>query len=109
MATDKLELLVKKCKADVILTFNEHKSNYESVADHYYHAGNEPSPEVFEEMKKRDTIIELQFYPDSTVGFYLIYHYDLNMLLDEALACINRQELQAKLSNISTEEARTGA
>jgi len=36
----------------------------------------------------RDFIIEIQFYPDTPVGFHVVYHYDLDAALDEALTII---------------------
>ena len=36
-----------------------------------------------------NTIVELQFYPDSPIGFYKIYHYDIEMAVDDAIKIIN--------------------
>ena len=46
------------------------------------------SKEVYEKMIELNTIIELQFYPDTPIGSYKIYHYDLEMAIDEALTII---------------------
>jgi hypothetical protein len=37
------------------------------------------------EMIERDTIIELQFYPDTPIGSCTIIHYDLEKCLDKGL------------------------
>lgn len=42
-------------------------------------------------MKDFDTIIEIHFYPDTPVGFYKIFHYDLDMAIDEALLILKDQ------------------
>jgi hypothetical protein len=43
------------------------------------------SEEIANKMIEHNTIIDLQFYPNTPIGFYSIYHYDLEMALDEAL------------------------
>jgi hypothetical protein len=45
--------------------------------------------DVYEKMKELNTIIELQYYPDTPIGFYKVYHYDLQMAIDEALSSLN--------------------
>ena len=34
-------------------------------------------------------IIDLQFYPDTPVGFYRILHFDLNEAINEGLKILN--------------------
>ena len=43
------------------------------------------SKDVLQKMIEKDTIIELTFYPDTPVGSYIIYGYDLDLVLDEAI------------------------
>ncbi len=47
----------------------------------------EIEPEVRKAMIDKNIIIDLKFYPDTPIGSYSIYHYDLDMALDEALSC----------------------
>jgi hypothetical protein len=97
---DKLKLLMSKCKCGVYLTINQHKDDYRSVAqflddvDSLDH-GDEIGSAIREMMAATDTTIELQFYPDTPIGFYIIYHYDLDLALDEALACIEKETSDA--------------
>jgi len=82
----KLNNLIKSCKAGIHLTINAHKDYYESVDDNIDDDfKKELELNVLNRMKELDTIIELQFYPDTPVGFYRIYHYDLELAIDEAL------------------------
>ena len=44
--------------------------------------------DVLNKMIETNTMIELQFYPDTPIGFYKIYHYDLEQAIDIALNSI---------------------
>ena len=41
--------------------------------------------DVLAKMVEKNTIIELRCYPLSPVCFFKVYHYDLEMAVDEAL------------------------
>ena len=95
---DKLKELMSRCKAGVHLTVNEHRNYYQSAAQSLdelaqYECPPEISDEVRQKMIETNTIINLHFYPNTPVGFYSIYHYDLDLALDEALACLNQKEV----------------
>ena len=88
---EQLTKIIAACKCSVNLTINGHKDYYESVPDYF---NNKPwlvddkeeiSKEVFDKMVEHDTIVELQIYPDTPVGFYKIYHHDLEQAIDEAM------------------------
>jgi len=91
----KLKILMKHCKADIHVTINDHKAEYVDVKQ-YFKDKFEWDPELKDEfendilktMIKTDTIIEIQFYPDSPIGSYQIFHYDLDLAMDEALEII---------------------
>lgn len=91
---DKLTQLLERCKCGAYLTINQHRDYYETAAVRLYEYYDfmectpDVSDEVRAEMIKRDTIIDLQFYPDTPVGSYQILHFDLEAALDEALACV---------------------
>lgn len=87
---EKLVKLIQHCKGSVHILVNEHKDSYVTVEQHF---NSNPileeyiediDADVFEKMKQLDTMIELHFYPDSPVGFYKIYHYDLSLAIDKA-------------------------
>lgn len=91
---DKLKELMAKCKCSITLTVNKHRDHYQSIADYLqeekdFSNDGEMLCEADVEAKiiETDTLIELQFYPNTPVGFYKVVHYDLDLALDEALAC----------------------
>ena len=90
---DKLKTLLARCKCGVFLTVNQHRDYYQSASDKMEELDcRECPPQVAADVRatmiERDTIIELQFYPDTPIGSYSIYHYDLDAALDQALACL---------------------
>ena len=91
----KLQTLIEKCKCGVHITVNGHRDYYETVEQYFE---EDPMMEkdfedieanVYEKMKELNTIVELQYYPDTPVGFYKIYHYDIEKAIDEALSSLN--------------------
>jgi hypothetical protein len=46
---------------------------------------DELSEELKAKMVELDTIVELQFYPNTPVGFLQLFHYDVDMALQTAL------------------------
>lgn len=92
---NKLKELLSKCKASVTITVNQHRDYYSSVKDYieeqeliYEGLIDEIGSEVYEEMKKTNTIIEIQAYPDTPVGSYRVFHYDIDKAVDTMLRCI---------------------
>ncbi len=91
---DKLKLLMSKCKCSVTLMINDHRDNYDTAEqalkdDQDRQQLIEVTPDVKQMMIWTDTIISLQFYPDTPIGSYSIYHYDLDACLDQALECFD--------------------
>lgn len=90
-STDLLLQLIQKCKCSVTVTVNQHRDYRESVQDYVNGlvlqnaADFEDFADVLPEMIKRDTIIDLHFYPDTSVGYFSVYHYDLIEALNAAL------------------------
>ncbi len=90
----KLKKLLDACKCGVFLTVNQHRDYYQTAEESLLEAqGHECPPEipndVREIMEKTNTIVELQFYPNTPIGSYCIYHYDVELALDEALEILN--------------------
>ena len=90
---DKLEKLLSLCKCGVFLTVNQHRDYYETAQDWFKEHDRdqcppEVSPDVRRVMIETDTVIEIHFYPNTPVGFYVIHHHDLSNALDEALQCL---------------------
>jgi len=81
--------IIAQCKCGVFLTVNEHRDYYETAEEALEKSkGHECPPEIEEEVRKemirRDTIIKLQFYPITPIGFYEIWHYDYDELIKKA-------------------------
>ena len=90
---EKWARLLSCCKCGVFLTVNEHRNYYDTAEKALMEAaGRECPPEIASEVRQRmietDTIIALQFYPDTPIGSYEVWHYDLESTLDMALACL---------------------
>lgn len=89
---DKLKELLARCKCGVFLTVNEHRDYYNTAAQALDEAkGHECPPEIEPDVEARmvetNTIVRLQFYPDTPIGSYEIWHYDIDAALDMALNC----------------------
>lgn len=94
--TDKLKDLLSRCKCGVFVTVNEHRDYYETAAEHLGDAeGRECPPEIEDAVRAQmiatDTIIKIQFYPDTPIGSYEIWHHDLDAALDECLGILAEQ------------------
>lgn len=94
---DKLNKLISLCKNSVNITINEHRDDHQSIEE--YFTSNpitkdyllDVEEEVYDKMIESDTLIDLQLYSDTGVGFYQIYHYDLDKACDMALSAIDKQ------------------
>lgn len=92
---EKLQKLIEKCKCSVNITINSHRDYYETVEQHF-NANvvvkedlEDIEPVVYEKMKELNTIVELQYYPNTPNGFYKVYHYDIDKAIDKALSSLN--------------------
>lgn len=82
---EKFKELVSLCKASVEISVNSHKDYYESVEQYVDEDVKDIDKDVFDEMVKRDIVVKVQAYPNTPVGFYTIYHYDIDKAIDIAL------------------------
>ncbi len=86
---EKFKELVALCKASVEISVNDHKDYYESVEQHITEEQRDDiEKDVFDEMVKRDTVVKVQAYPDTPIGFFMVYHYDIDMAVDIALDAV---------------------
>ena len=89
---DTINALFQKSKASVYITYNSHKNNYQSVKE-YFEERKLFDPDIMEEipnevllkMIELDTIIEIQAYIDTPIGFILSYHYDIDEAINKIL------------------------
>ncbi|WP_417244303.1 hypothetical protein [Celeribacter sp.] len=92
----KLLQLVERCKFGVHLQIDGHKSYHQPVEDRlnddFGDFIDEIPADVLAEMIKRDRIVDLHFYPDTSSGFYKILHYDIEAALDVAIGILGISE-----------------
>lgn len=92
-----LKKLISLCAAGVYITVNQHRDYYQTVErfleEQNFHDQNEYDPEIVAKMIETDTCVHLQFYPLTPVGFYSIYHYDVDLAIDIALKQFNDSDL----------------
>ena len=95
---NKLAQIQQKCKCSVSININRYKDYYQTIQEGIDDVNqmlrssgdNLLSQEMVNKMIEHNTIIDLQFYPDTPIGSYTIYHYDLEMALDEALKILKQ-------------------
>ena len=88
---DKIIKLAENSKAGYTLQYNHHLIYYESVEDHLQQVAHlnvieETPPEIWEEIKRTQTLYCLQWYPDTPVGSCILIDCDVERLLDRALS-----------------------
>lgn len=93
---DKLKELLSKCKCGVFVIVNQHRDYYKTAEEalgelECLECPPEISQEIRLKMIELNTVIDIQFYPDTPNGSYSIYHYDLDAALDEALECLQEE------------------
>lgn len=86
---EKLLELFSRCKSTVEIRYNQHKSYYDTVEQNIEEDKNNIDAEVLEEMIRRDTVISIQFYPHSSIGFHIVHHYDLEKAVNKCLSILN--------------------
>jgi len=94
MLSEKIKWLFDRCKASVSISQNNHRDYHESITDYLEAqiAKGEIKKDVLEEMIKRDTIICVHAYPDTPIGFYAEYHYDLEAAIDLIIGHIKNRD-----------------
>ena len=87
--------LLDRCKATVHVTINDHKTVYQTAE---YFIENDImtlecppkiDADIIKGMIENDSIVEIQFYPDTPIGFYSVYHYDFDECAKLAWECIS--------------------
>ena len=89
---DKIERLVDLCEGEVIITFNEHTTNYETVeqalARDYLELYDGIDDGVKAEMIRSNSMVCAHAYPDTPIGSYRVTHWSLDAALDLVLSAI---------------------
>lgn len=90
-----LKKILERCKCGVFLTVNEHKDYYQTTAERIAELRDndeEISDEAASLMLSADKIVELQFYPDTPIGFYKVISHDFDDAVSKALKCLGIEE-----------------
>jgi hypothetical protein len=90
-------MILPKHKAGLFLTHNEHKDYYETVEQYMESAfGIDKkdfiSPEDYQKCIDTDELWELQWYPNTPVGFYVVYGSTLEGVLQRAMEIEKQNE-----------------
>lgn len=91
--SENLQKLASLCKCSVHVTLNANRT-YHLSAGEWIKEEIERDPgleeelpfDVRERMIATQTVVDLTFFPDTSVGSYRIIHYDLELALAEALS-----------------------
>ncbi len=90
-----LEKLIKHSAAGVSIFVDDHKTTYESVEDYFrrpYYDDGDIDSDVYLKMVELDTIVCVTFYPDTPVGHYDIYHYDINKAISISWEILKKEK-----------------
>lgn len=90
---EKLNKLIKLCKCGVHVSINQHRDYYETVESYFL---DNPHLEgidkdVYHKMIELNTVVEIQYYPRTPVCFEVVYHYDLETAINEAIESFNSE------------------
>ncbi len=93
----KIKKLLEGCKCGVYIQVNAHRDMYITAKDKIEEIGKQECRpnipiDILKKMIETNTVIELQFYPDTLIGSYTVYHYDLEAALDLALELLAAHE-----------------
>ena len=85
-----MEELIESCKGGIYLRINEHRDVYQTTEDAIKEINSiSDAPAISEELAKemivKDTIIMLQFYPHTPIGFYVVYGTSYEEVVREAM------------------------
>lgn len=89
---EKFKELVSLCAASVEISVNDHKDCYESVEQYLKNENKKDIDKaILDEMIKRDTIVKVQAYPHTPIGFYIVYHYDIDEAVNIVLEAVKNE------------------
>ena len=93
---DQLKELMSLCKCSLEISINDHRDVYEDVDEYlsnYHFQGDkiDIEKEILYEMIETNTIINIIVYPSTPIGFYNVFHYDLEKALDLVINAIKER------------------
>ena len=91
---DKLMKLAAMCKGEVTLGVNEHRTSYMSLEEWVGPEALNLGDALGSAIVKAGTIVCCQFYPDTPVGFHMVYDYDIDNCLDTCIKIMKAKEFE---------------
>ncbi|QFR59811.1 hypothetical protein VOWphi5012_027 [Vibrio phage phi50-12] len=93
-----LKVLQAQCKGGVSIEFNPQYSNYESIQKYLEDIAMVQNIELSEliddetlrGITKANELIELHMYPDTPVGSYKLYHWNIGSIVDQAITLLEK-------------------
>jgi hypothetical protein len=88
---EKLKELFELCAASVTITHNENRDMYQTVEVYLkdeewkYGESLDIDPEIRKAMIEKNQMIAIRAYPKTPIGFYTVYHWDLEVAVNEML------------------------
>jgi hypothetical protein len=99
MTEPTIQNVIDRCECEVCLTVNQHRSYYQKADEYLLEIKERQSkdfeeqlaePDVIAKMIELDMVVELQFYPRTPIGFYIVYHHDVQAAIREAVAILDK-------------------
>lgn len=89
-----MEEVIKMCKCSVSLEVNRYRDYYQTVKDYLNEKNaqgdSEIDGELGERMIREKAVYELQFYPDTPIGFYTVYGTSVEEVVSKALNLLKK-------------------
>lgn len=98
---EKLQQLIAASKYGLNISINPHKGVYQTIEEYLENPFKQDDVSYSDvmDMEMMGSLIEIQSYPDSPIGFQMIYHWNLEKAIDiaiEAIKAINPKEIIIK-------------
>lgn len=86
--TDKFQELVDICKGEVVVLANNYRTNHESIEEYIGDDRNDIEDTVWAKIIETQRVYRIQAYPETSVGFFTIFHYDFNLGVEQMIKII---------------------
>lgn len=83
----RFEKICSMCEVSASVSYNDHETIHSTISGEIDDKDrrDEIGKEVFDEMVRLNRCYSIQIFPRTSIGYLLIYHHDLDILLDKAL------------------------
>lgn len=88
---DNFNELLLLCKCEVSITVNTHTSFYQTIKEYLRDQDEEVDSDVLEVMIEKNSLVCVQAYPDTPIGFYVVYHHDVAEAILQVLTAIKAE------------------